>query len=379
MTGRYIANKTTPLLAEPDPRSQLIASLTKILEGCPPQIPWTDGFKDKGVGLWTGPTSLAYLFFWVSNIYPELTVRGKSAAEWTQAYLACGSDSLTSPAELSGWGIRNEYLAYNAVKAVANKDLECVARLEAAVQSEFSCPEKDNEHWSGRAGTLALLRMVRSWIPETADRMNACMKPLIEHILDAVPWTFSGHRYVGPAHGDIGILTQLALCDESLGQNAVFEEQLTALLDSQTEDGHFFITPDPKLGSPDLVHHCHGSPGFIISLLEIRPTVKPELQDRIDVAVEKGRKQVWEKGLLRKEPNLCHGIVGNMLALSDWEQRKHFMAHATSEKIDKGIQDGVFTSGDDPYGLLWGEAGRAWGWMMIDTERDLGYPSYTDI
>jgi hypothetical protein len=88
---------------------------------------------------------------------------------------------------------------------------------------------------------------------------------------------------------------------------------------------------------------------------------------------------VWEKGLLRKEPNLCHGITGNMLALTNWKQREHFLAHATAEKIEEGKKNGGFIAGDDRFGLLWGEGGRAWGWMMLDSREELGYPSYTDI
>jgi hypothetical protein len=164
-----------------------------------------------------------------------------------------------------------------------------------------------------------------------------------------------------------------------MGTDPKFESQLTALLDVQQEDGHWPITPDPNLGSTDLVHYCHGSPGFVHSLMRIKPFVRATLQDRIDLAIERGRREVWQKGLLRKEPNLCHGITGNMLAFEDWAQREHFMAYTTAQKIEKGISDGTFTAGDDSYGLLWGEAGRAWGWLMIEAKLDLGYPSYTDV
>ena len=116
-----------------------------------------------------------------------------------------------------------------------------------------------------------------------------------------------------------------------------------------------------------------------MSLVKIRSFFPEDLRQRIDVAIERGRKEVWEKGLLRKEPNLCHGITGNMLALGEWAQREHFLAHTTSEEIEKRKRDGSFIAGDDPYGLLWGEGGRAWGWLMMDIGKDLGYPSYTDI
>jgi hypothetical protein len=41
-----------------------------------------------------------------------------------------------------------------------------------------------------------------------------------------------------------------------------------------------------------------------------------------------------------------------MLALTDWKQREHFLAHAIAEKIEQGKRDEDFIAGDDPFGLL---------------------------
>jgi hypothetical protein len=68
-----------------------------------------------------------------------------------------------------------------------------------------------------------------------------------------------------------------------------------------------------------------------------------------------------------------------MLALTDWKQREHLLAHATAEKVEEGKKNRGLIAGDDRIGLLWGEGGRAWGWMMLDSRTELGYPSYTDI
>lgn len=379
MPGRYMPNDAEQLLQVPRPRSELIISLTRLVKGCSPKIPWTTPFKDRPIGLWTGPTSIAYVFLWLSRSHPDLVIEGHSPDQWCTKYLDCGSGDILNAQELNGWGVKNEYLAYNAVKAAATQDMAYVSKLCDAITSDFGCSAVDNEYLSGRAGTLALLRMVRHFVPAAADQVTACMPPLIKHILGEIPWRFHGHRYIGAAHGDIGILTQLVLSDHELGTNAIVEAQLNEQLDLQTSDGHWFITPDPKLGEDDLVHFCHGSPGFVLSLLAMRPFVRPELQARFDKAVELGRKEVWEKGLLRKEPNLCHGIPGNMLAFGEHKQREHFMAHATSGRIDEGIQAGEFIKGDDQSGLQWGEAGRAWGWMVIDTGINLGWPGYSDI
>lgn len=379
MEDRYIHNKREPSRREPAPREQLVASLTKIIKGAPPRRPWKDVFKEKPVGLWTGPTAIAYLFLWLAETHPDLEIEGAVPQQWCTRYLDLGSEDLENAHGLNGWGVKNEYLAYNTVKAAATQDRKYAAKVFNTVLNDYHCPDVDNEHLAGRAGTLSLLRIIKRWCPSTAVEVEKCNQLLIDQIMAQTPWRFHGHNYTGAAHGVIGILTQIILSRPKMGRDAKVEELIQEQLDLQADDGHWFITDDPKLGEPDLVHYCHGAPGYIISLLAIKPFVKPELQHRIDKAAALGRKQVWEKGLLRKEPNLCHGIIGNMLAFDDWKQREHFMSYATEEGIQKGKEDGTFARGDDPYGLFWGEAGRAWGWMIMDTRVDRGYPSYTDL
>jgi hypothetical protein len=50
------------------------------------------------------------------------------------------------------------------------------------------------------------------------------------------------------------------------------------------------------------------------SLLPLRPFFR-SLADKIEQAMKKARYPIWTKGLLLKEPNLCQGIVGNVLDL----------------------------------------------------------------
>ena len=110
----------------------------------------------------------------------------------------------------------------------------------------------------------------------------------------------------------------------------------------------------------DLVQFCHGAPGFIIALKAIEPHLSfdPSLQDRVASACKRAQQCVVEKGLLTKQPNLCHGTSGNALALpTPW--REHFLDFTTAEAMDKGLREGSYVPGDDAYGLFCGEAGRA--------------------
>ncbi|KAJ5102209.1 hypothetical protein NUU61_004431 [Penicillium alfredii] len=370
---RYIRN-TASRRPVPDTRAELITSLMKLIQQCPPTNPWPKNPK----GIFSGPTSIAYLFLRLSRTHPNLRISNRSAKGWCEAYLDCGSNQLTTPAGLTGWGVMNEYLSFHAVRAAAFHDDDSLGCLEHVILQSYTCPDADNDYLYGRAGALALLHLVQMWRSDARERMQACIDPLIEALLRAIPWNFRGKAYTGAAHGVIGILTQIVSCRPSLGRHPQIENILAEQLDLQTDDGHWPSKMGPRMRPGDLVQFCHGSPGFILSLPYIRPTVRESLQQRIDVAIERGRKEIWEKGLLRKEPNLCHGIVGNMLALGDWVQREHFMAYATASEIAQNLRSGRYIAGDDPFGLFWGEAGRAWGWAMLDARVDLGFPVYSD-
>lgn len=139
--------------------------------------------------------------------------------------------------------------------------------------------------------------------------MEHSIEQVSERILSNGPkWVWRGKRYIGAAHGDIGIVTQLVLTTPSLAQRV--ESILGTLLDLQKPGGNWPIREDGE--STPIVEWCHGASGFLISLVSLRQFF-PGLQDRIDSAIEKGREVVWEKGLLIKEPCLCHGILGNAL------------------------------------------------------------------
>ena len=85
-----------------------------------------------------------------------------------------------------------------------------------------------------------------------------------------------------------------------------------------------------------------------------------------------------KKGLLTKEPNLCHGISGNALALpTPW--RAFFLDYTTAEAMEKGLREGSYIPGDDAYGLFCGEAGRAWAWLALVSGQERGMIGFNDV
>ena len=183
-------------------------------------------------------------------------------------------------------------------------------------------------------------------------------------------------------HGSIGIISQIVLCSPKYASR--LEGNLIEHLDAQCDNGNWHCRSDKPdfADNPESVYYtqiCHGAPGFVLSLIRLRQHF-PNLQSRIDGAIKLARQCIWKDGLLKKEPNLCHGITGNALAL-DYPQRDHFMSLATAEKIKAGSEDGTYIMSKDRYGLQWGESGRAWGWMVLDINavEEMGWPAYTDV
>lgn len=343
---RYLVNEGTTLLRLEDPKAYLLQSVLRIVRQCPPALPWAGIFRGQIYrGLFAGPTSIAYLFLSISARYPDLKIEGRRPAEWCKAYLELGQDSVPAMIETKkSCGITNEYLASNALKAClyqsdthAEKVLEMLRKLEMDLTA---C-----EWMNGRAGALYLLRVMRKWLPDMAGAINSVIASLIEVILAQQPWIWNGRQYLGAVHGEIGVLTQVVLSEPSCAPD--MESKLLSLLSLQDKEGNW---PVVEGRDKELVQFCHGAPRFICSLLAIRPHF-PTLHQKIDAAITPGRRITWEKGLLTKEPNFCHGISGNALAL-DARQRDHFLSFATPERIEQGIKDGTFEKSEDPYGTL---------------------------
>ena len=371
-TGRYFPNVSTDLLPLGDTEEYVRQTVEGILCDCPPRLPWPE-LDSKGRhlrGLFLGPTALAYFFLLLSEKQPDSKFNGEIPIKWCQLYL--GLDQRTLPASFdASCGITNEYLAYNTVFACAYDDKESAIRVITSLQSLETDPSY-YEWLNGRSGALYLLRVLRKYGPSLAEEIQRTMRILIEAILSQDPWLWGERQYLGTVHGDIGILTQIILSDTYYAPG--LESKLLSLLNLQQENGNWPVIPTKDVG---LVHFCHGATGFVISLLAIREYF-PSLHTHMDHAVEMGRELIWEKGLLRKEPNICHGIVGNALAL-EGNQRAHFLEYATPQKIEKGVEAGTFVKEDGgKFELLWGAAGRAWVWMNWQAAKGRVVP-FTDV
>ncbi|KAK5256871.1 hypothetical protein BJ546DRAFT_983324 [Cryomyces antarcticus] len=368
---RYFRNDAEQL-ARRDPHKQLIASLTRLVTQYPPaSIP-------PGGGLYYGPISIAYLFMVLQSEYPNFTIEEYPMGTWSAVYLKQAQDHMK---EYSGpttkrCGVSDDIMALLAIGAASAKDADMAQELcdYAAVVTD---EEAGNEWLYGRAGYLYLLRLVKASFADdkkVQDLLDDTADEVIEGIMETSrPWKWHGKAYVGAVHGAIGIITQIVLTDSSWASQ--LEAELGALLSYQYESGNWPSSIPPV--KDKLVQFCHGAPGVVSSLLSIKQYF-PNLRDRIETSIRKGRACIIERGLLTKEPCLCHGISGNALALED-KEFEHFLTYTTGHELKSMEKDGMMENSEDPSSLWCGEAGRAWTWAVADKGLEKRFLGYNDL
>ncbi|AEO68585.1 uncharacterized protein THITE_2118147 [Thermothielavioides terrestris NRRL 8126] len=309
MAPRYLVIAPPhPTLGDTNTDAYLQAALEDIVTNYPPRSRYA---PEALHGLWSGPTGMAYLLLQASSLRPGLTVSGRPAEHWARAYIAEGSRGHNLRLGAHGCGIGDERLAYEAVRCAVTRDPRDVRRFVDSVGQVIAVDDYPDEMLYGRAGTLYLLRMARHWAPASSELVDPAIAEISNTILNRGPrWTWHGRRYLGAVHGDIGIVTQLVLTSPSLAPR--LQPVVEALLGLQLPDGNWPSSEESGAAGKGLVQFCHGAPGFVLSLLALRPHF-PALHARIDAAVGRARECIRTQGLLRKEPSLCHGIFGNAL------------------------------------------------------------------
>ena len=361
--ARYFANSTSPT-QHANAHEELIASLTRINTYNPPVQTCSTGWTFSG--LYYGPTSVAYLFYRLSEIYPDLNFKGQSLLDWAQSYLDLGIYGRRHAVDASHCGIGVEELAQLAVRAAIEKDGSLAQKL-CSYEPIINVEGEGSDEWLyGRSGYLYLLRLSRSGIinddSKAVKMIDKTIQATVTRILSTKqPWIWHGKQYLGAAHGTFGILCQVVL---SSPESASFLESiLIKLLEIQLPSGNFPSSYPP--GSDKLVQFCHGGPGAILALRSLRP-YSPSLQSKIDHAISMAQKDIMRRGVLSKEPCLCHGISGNALALDNDVHFHHLLAYSGTDNLEsQGWLDEAGKS-DQFVGLFTGEAGRAWAWAVAD-------------
>lgn len=308
----------------PQPAHALfLSSLEKFLDEQPPPAKYEE---DHLAGLFGGYTGMAYMFLQLSAMHPDLNIKGKSLRQWAEAYIAVDRKDVTIKELVpDNFGVSDEAISFAAVKACLSGSDEDVSQFLAVLtpfltkRTELKEGETREPFWQeivfGAAGALYILRAVRHWVPSSASAINKVVNQFTDLLVRAKDdhpekiWTFASKKYTGAAHGELGNITQIVLTTPS--RAAEFKLQLEKLLSLQMENGNFPAEVGRVDGS-EYVQYCHGAGGFVFGLQSLRPFY-PELHEDIDKAIKRLQSVIWDKGLLKKEPSLCHGIFGNAL------------------------------------------------------------------
>ncbi|KAI1434601.1 hypothetical protein GGR50DRAFT_393369 [Xylaria sp. CBS 124048] len=369
----YFDNLESPLLAV-DPHTELQASLKRITRSWPPVHTCSTGWRFEG--FYSGPTSIAFLFYRLSLIYPGMEFGQQTFTEWAEAYLQLGEQVLHPPPTAENCGIANEFLARRALKSVMSDGgfVEAVC----SYTEEFGGSNFPNDWLHGRAGYLYFLRLCKKGVLDerygaTIDR--AITRTVAQITGDQWTWGRNGILYgydIGAARGSLGIMTQIALSRPL--EIRLHKNKIEALLSMQCPTRNFPAVPG---GRDDRVQFCEGGPGFVASLRVLLEYFE-DLSDKIRSAIASAQEDIWTRGLLTKEPCLWHGITGNFLAIDNDRRRAHFLSFMASEFID-GMMIACAPRTNVSAGLYTGEAGRAWCWAVADKDLPRTFLGYDDI
>lgn len=285
--------------------------------------------KNVDGGLYVGVTGVAYMFYHLSK-NPQLSENKKEYLNKAIEY--------ATPATQKSAGDRTSFLlgdagtyALMAVLGIATNDdsygdsINMYKTLYNLYLNKKFLKCGGDEFFVGRAGYLAgalwLTRELQTIIFSQGELYKICEVivnsgreysrskkfpcPLMYHYYDTA--------YLGAAHGVTTILQMLLNVPGYLEHDKSAARDIKATIDYitsiQTEEGNWPCCME-ELGIKEhkLVHWCHGAPGTVYLMAKAFMVYKD--QKYLDACI-KSADLVWNKGLLRKGPGICHGVAGN--------------------------------------------------------------------
>lgn len=288
----------------------------------------------------------------------------KQRGDWLEAAQQLASSALSTVASSPGYYVR-ESLLDGTAGIVLVKCLTGAAGEQAAVSPQVQqllssytdichaaaagSADTSDEFLYGRAGTLFGALLLRQQLGEAAvpdaavgqlvasilasGRSLAARLPIFQASRCPLAYLWPPGRaaepYLGAAHGLLGILYVLLHCRQWLQEDAAalqdVQDSLRFVLSCEQDlpgsapgsGGHYpaLMTLAGSPASPDrqpLVHWCHGAPGAVFLWCKAYEVFGDA--SYLQAALRAGE-VVWQRGLLKKGPGLCHGVAGNAYAL----------------------------------------------------------------
>ncbi|CAJ1410888.1 unnamed protein product [Effrenium voratum] len=175
-----------------------------------------------------------------------------------------------------------------------------------------------------------------------------------------VMWEWYRERYMGAAHGVVGIIFMLLHVPELLEDAQCLDtirQTLQWLATARAAPGNWPAVLGDRRA--ECVHFCHGAPGAVFLYCKAYEVLREK--QWLDLAQEAGE-LVWKYGLLKKGPGICHGIAGNgytFLSLYRLTGDAHWLArayHFAEQMATRQVKE-QSRKPDTPYSLYEGLAG----------------------
>ncbi|CAJ1414872.1 unnamed protein product [Effrenium voratum] len=180
-----------------------------------------------------------------------------------------------------------------------------------------------------------------------------------------VMWEWYRERYMGAAHGVVGIIFMLLHVPELLDAQCLdtIRQTLQWLATARAAPGNWPAVLGDRRA--ECVHFCHGAPGAVFLYCKAYEVLREK--QWLDLAQElwcngEAGELVWKYGLLKKGPGICHGIAGNgytFLSLYRLTGDAHWLArayHFAEQMATRQVKE-QSRKPDTPYSLYEGLAG----------------------
>lgn len=285
--------------------------------------------KNVDGGLYVGITGVSYMFYYLSK-NPLLSDNKSVYLQKSLEYLKPALESSAGDKTSFLLGDAGTYaLATVLYKELGDEHSAEMLKIYKSLYSHYMNPKflkcGGDEFFVGRAGYLAgILWMSREL--KTAIFTNDELYKICDIIVASGREYSSKHQspcplmyhyysteYLGAAHGVSFILQMLMSVPGYLRYNKSAAQDIKAtveyLASLQTEEGNWPCCME-EIGLSDhkLLHWCHGASGTIYVMAKAYLIYKDQ---RFYDACVKAGDIVWQKGLLRKGPGICHGVGGN--------------------------------------------------------------------
>ncbi|XP_064632805.1 lanC-like protein 2 [Lineus longissimus] len=199
---------------------------------------------------------------------------------------------------------------------------ECLKRLLSLQDAVINDPNLPNEVLFGRVGYLFGLLFVRQHLGVEAVNSSILSK-VFSTVIESgrhlsvssdspCPLMYEWHekKYLGAAHGLVGIFYMLMQCPEEVYKNDLndyVKPSIDWLMNLRFPSGNYPSSIGSSTGDK-LVHWCHGAPGWIhMFVMAYKRFGDPKYLQCTKECAD----VLWTRGLLKKGYGICHGTAGN--------------------------------------------------------------------